>query len=864
MNLVPLFEEALEFQDYNGTVLSDGKVAVYYIGRTRLADIYEDVEGSVPAENPRILNNLGMGPVYVNPAFDYEMVVFDAYGSELFSVKKYLASKGEHSTANVVVTPSESIAVSAWTVGDVQVYMPYLTGQLGKVYTGIDPIVVNNTEDKISANHVPLGVQDPLYFVQDDEEGCIIGFSGETLPEGTMNESAFGYEDGQITSYNGSAFSAGNSYEAGSYVDIDGNTINVTGLQPAGNYQSAGDYVVHDELSSYATQDWVENQSYMKEYMESAFYPSTSNPSGYLTEHQDLSDYAKTEDLTAYQEKGNYYSASNPSGFINSDAISAMATTGFVADVSGDITALIPSTAGLATEDWVTGQGYLTAHQSLDGLMSADLLEISDNKITGYNGTAFAGQGGGVTGDFTLVEGNGIQLTDDPIAQTTTISVSGDYATNTQLQSVSADITAMIPTALTGDYLDKASADTLYYPLNSNPNNYLTTAYTPEFAYHDTAISSIDNSAIYDTSAQARINTLAGRISTLSSEKADTTALTAYQEITGMTAYQEAGDYYSASNPSGFITGVDLTPYQLTADMTAYQPVGSYLTADALDSVSGDWNEVSAKLDTTAFSDVSGTFLTAHQDISNKLDTTAFSNVSGNFLTAVPDTYLQNTDLSTTDGKVTAISGIPLSAGGDVPEGVMSESGLEYNAVNEISGYNGSAIAQYGAEKQWLVTDDTLVHISNSAQFALGVNLSAVAQLLGVDETVLWSGEPEASTTTAKKYQLSENLRNFKKFKVVFNAWNQVSSGGIQRPAQEFTFNLGWNLNNEPVYANFPAIGIGGQQAVTNYWYLSGGTGNITELGLLNGARWSGSNYSNSVTSMSGSILQIIGIGRKQ
>ena len=175
MNLVPLFEEALEFQDYNGTVLSDGKVAVYYIGRTRLADIYEDVAAEYPAENPRILNNLGMGPVYVNPAFDYEMVVFDAYGSELFSVKKYLASKGEHSTANVVVTPSESIAVSAWTVGDVQVYMPYLTGQLGKVYTGIEPIVVNNVEDKISANHVPLGVQDPLYFVQDDEEGCIIG-----------------------------------------------------------------------------------------------------------------------------------------------------------------------------------------------------------------------------------------------------------------------------------------------------------------------------------------------------------------------------------------------------------------------------------------------------------------------------------------------------------------------------------------------------------------------------------------------------------------------------------------------------------------------------------------------------------------
>ena len=38
------------------------------------------------------------------------------------------------------------------------------------------------------------------------------------------------------------------------------------------------------------------------------------------------------------------------------------------------------------------------------------------------------------------------------------------------------------------------------------------------------------------------------------SGKADVSALTAYQEISGMTAYQPAGDYYSASNPSGFAT----------------------------------------------------------------------------------------------------------------------------------------------------------------------------------------------------------------------------------------------------------------------------------------------------------------------
>ena len=745
MNLVPLFEEALEFQDYNGTVLSDGKVAVYYIGRTRLADIYEDVAGEYPAENPRILNNLGMGPIYVNPAFDYEMVVFDAYGSELFSVKKYLASKGEHSTANVVVTPSESIAVSAWTVGDVQVYMPYLTGQLGKVYTGIEPIVVNNIEDKISAQHVPLGVQDPLYFVQDDEEGCIIGadvsaFGGNStltlrtngIKDGTYdtlgtyiplsgsknidiprevytftigNQSCFyndvimaylnskvvvaieiesWYEEGQqkqnvYENFAQKQFWGNNNFYNGGYVnfvrvDVEKNQIitwkcepetqgSITGYakwtktvtdlgsgglfiaeygNPGTTYEeidaafnagkvviahkkdngstidkyyqlceirknpdlpvnvdcyvfvnsysytveelfrfqsnwsnlethlatwdyvnqqiSAGDFATHADLSSYATQTWVNEQ-------------------GFLTAHQDLSDYAKTEDLTAYQEKGNYYSASNPSGFINSDAISAMATTGFVAGVSADITAMIPDTSDMATKTWVTGQGYLTAHQSLDGLMSANLLEISDNKITGYNGTAFAGQGG-MSADFELSAGSGISIVDYPLEQKTVISVTAQGG-NPEVEQAVIDNSATWNTVT-------AKQDEL------------------TFGYHDTAISSIDETALYDASAHARINTLAGRISDLSSNKLDSSA---FSDVSGtfLTAHQ------------------DLSDYQTIAGMTAYQPAGAYLTT-------GD----SANFYTTA-------------------------NESG-FIS-------------------------------EVPAGTMNESAFGYDANNKISGYNGSAFA---------------------------------------------------------------------------------------------------------------------------------------------------------------------------
>ena len=72
-------------------------------------------------------------------------------------------------------------------------------------------------------------------------------------------------------------------------------------------HQDLSDYALKSEIPSldgYATEQWVEGK-------------------GYLTEHQDLSDYAlKTE---------------------------------------------VPSLDGYATESWVTSQGYLTEHQSLEG-----------------------------------------------------------------------------------------------------------------------------------------------------------------------------------------------------------------------------------------------------------------------------------------------------------------------------------------------------------------------------------------------------------------------------------------------------------------------------------------------------------------
>lgn len=55
-------------------------------------------------------------------------------------------------------------------------------GQGGHLYTGVEPIVVNNQEYKISANTAALGVESPLYFSVDTPTQTVISFSGDGQP----------------------------------------------------------------------------------------------------------------------------------------------------------------------------------------------------------------------------------------------------------------------------------------------------------------------------------------------------------------------------------------------------------------------------------------------------------------------------------------------------------------------------------------------------------------------------------------------------------------------------------------------------------------------------------------------------------
>lgn len=319
-----------------------------------------------------------------------------------------------------------------------------------------------------------------------------------------------------------------------------------------------------------------------------------------------------------------------------------------------------------------------------------------------------------------------------------------------------------------------------------------------------------------------------------------------------------AETYYPASNPSAFITGVDLTPYQTTASMTGYLTTADSANFYTNDNPSGFITGVDlSNYATTAE-------LAGKQEAGDYLSATESANyypMTGNpsgFLTDVPAGTLNESKFEyDTNDKISGYNGSAFAGegGGSVPEGVMAESGLEYNAVNEISGYNGSAIAQYGAEKQWLVHDDTLVHAANSAQYALGVNLSAVAQLLGgIDETVLWSGARTSAVET------SESMKNFDKCQIYI-------AHGTYGPPQVYTIDFA-DMDTTGYFA------IVRPRGASNF-NLAGirFTADATHIAAVNSKCISFNSWSNGQTAIDAtysepedlnSIIRVVGVGRKQ
>lgn len=309
----------------------------------------------------------------------------------------------------------------------------YISANAGSTYTGVSPIVVNNTTKEISADIFDLSAGDGISITALDNKIRI----DVTAQGGDA-------EVNQVVH----SYSANGTWLTNS--DLNGYAT-TTDLE-----QVSGDIVsLIPSTAGLATETLVENTS--ADIV--AMIPSTAGlatetdlqivsggldfVSGSLTGYQPIGDYATTGDLVQVSSDitglipTDYYTTANPSGFITNvsaentyqtitgmtayQPVGSYATTTDLETVSGDITALIPSTAGLASEsdlqivsggvDYISGA--LTGYQPVGDYATTGELDTASSFLSGAIDYV-SGHGGG--GGTSYTAGDGIDITNDVIS----------------------------------------------------------------------------------------------------------------------------------------------------------------------------------------------------------------------------------------------------------------------------------------------------------------------------------------------------------------------------------------------------------------------------------------------------------------
>jgi len=164
-----------QFQNKNGSILTHGKIYVYYSGRTALATTYNDEDGTVVNPNPIILDNNGRAACFASSMYAYTVVVCDAYGKELFSYDITLHDAVETAEKVFVIGTDGTVQVDTTTLPN---------GVQYDLSVNTDIIATNELVENVSAN-----IQDQLDNKKDlQEEKSYSGSQTKTITNISQDE----------------------------------------------------------------------------------------------------------------------------------------------------------------------------------------------------------------------------------------------------------------------------------------------------------------------------------------------------------------------------------------------------------------------------------------------------------------------------------------------------------------------------------------------------------------------------------------------------------------------------------------------------------------------------------------------------
>lgn len=487
-------------------------------------------------------------------------------------------------------------------------------------------------------------------------------------------------------------------------------------------------------------------------------------------------------------------------------------------------------------------------------------------------------------------------------------ALSGEVSS--EVSQLGSDIQYISGVALTSHqslegYLTKASGDEYYQPIGS----YATVSQL------ESTSGEIVNLIPTDYVSNETLEQTSGNIVNLIPDTSEFIT-NASAELT----YQPIGNYLSSNalegyatqdwvQDQGYITGVDLSNYytknetsgadELAEAFSQIGPGGDQEVNSLVHSNSGEWNNVSAKLDSTAFSTVSGDFLTSIPDeyatkdfvsnsITGKLDISSFSSVSGDFLTNEDlNGYATESFVQDTSANITAliptdyypdtnpsgfISGVDLSPYQTI-EGMTAYQPVgSYATTNELEQVSaditatipstaGLASESYVQTNSAVLTgmidgkQDTLTFGYDEQDRINSINSSALAG--GIDETVLYS-----NTAVSNTIVLNEACTNFERLRL--KIYSTQSTGIVSYHEIEPKTDELWFARQCIIPRASSKL-----QIVCGY-FTANDAKNYT---FVSGCRWYGNNnvaggdtatnLQDSDLKNAGYITEIVGIGRK-
>ena len=358
------------------------------------------------------------------------------------------------------------------------------------------------------------------------------------------------------------------------------------------------------------------------------FYPMAGNPSGFLTAHQSLAGLATVEyvdssvssklDTSAFASAsagfaptGDYAYNSSLSAYYPASASGAFAPSGNY-QTAGDYA----YNSSVSSKLDASASSNFVVNSAMTSWIPYSALDYSGTAISGIGGSSLAGMGGGGGADYTgiypvNVDNTAREISVDSMPLVTDSSMtaygsagSSVIGVNLDIMSGKLDSSAQVVTATAtrlyagmdfltsvngtpvsatraGNAANASFANSAWYDgtgrfISALPDSATVSAIassyttgkqdTLAFAYNTAdQISSINGSALGGMDEAAVSSIASAYAQSAASSKLDTSAF-------------NSGDFYLTSNPSGFITGVDLTPYQPTSAMSAYATT-AYVTS---------------------------------------------------------------------------------------------------------------------------------------------------------------------------------------------------------------------------------------------------------------------------------------------